>query len=418
MLLTYQYRLQPTLLQGATLNHWGELLCRTRSQFDRSSLTSEPIGDIPSNVDYHSQAADLKETKGLFPEYKEIYADCQQQNVMGLDKSWKGWLIPDKIGRRGGKPRLKKQGDICSFTLPRVNSPKAGLHLTDGILKLSKIGEIPVVLHRPILDGFPIKQATIVSKADGWYVSFAIEDTTVPDSLPMDEIKSAVGSDVELEKFLTTSNAEAIAAPQFYRKAETNLSRKQRKLARHENGSHNYNSQGNKMARLHLHSARQRKDFQYSVAHDLCTAYDLIGLEKLNIKGLARTRLAQSILHAPWRTFLTIVPAVGVKHGKHPQEVDARSRSIQCCNYEERVVKDLSIPVQDCPNGGVSLDRDLNARLNLLKRTVGQSFAAGGGLVDAQSGRQELSFVNLSSPRHTLLAVDGGSCYSTYGYHP
>ncbi|XGB40181.1 MAG: hypothetical protein LVT47_05530 [Cyanobacteria bacterium LVE1205-1] len=49
--------------------------------------------------------------------------------------------------------------------------------------------------------------------------------------------------------------------------------------------------------------------------------------------------------------------------------------------------------------------------MNLLKRTVGQSFAAGGGLVDAQPVRQELSFVNLSSPVRTLLAVDGGSCH-------
>ena len=46
MLLTYQYRLQPTLLHGATLSYWGELLRRTRPQFDRCSLTSEPIGDI------------------------------------------------------------------------------------------------------------------------------------------------------------------------------------------------------------------------------------------------------------------------------------------------------------------------------------------------------------------------------------
>ncbi|XGB39333.1 MAG: hypothetical protein LVT47_15310 [Cyanobacteria bacterium LVE1205-1] len=39
--------------------------------------------------------------------------------------------------------------------------------------------------------------------------------------------------------------------------------------------------------------------------------------------------------------------------------------------------------------------------MNLLKRTVGQPFAACGGLVDAQPVRQELSFVNLSSPRQT-----------------
>ncbi|XGB40328.1 MAG: hypothetical protein LVT47_06620 [Cyanobacteria bacterium LVE1205-1] len=35
-----------------------------------------------------------------------------------------------------------------------------------------------------------------------------------------------MGIDVGLEKFLTTSDAEVIAVPQFYRKAQTNLSRK------------------------------------------------------------------------------------------------------------------------------------------------------------------------------------------------
>ena len=207
----------------------------------------------------------------------------------------------------------------------------------------------------------------------------------------MDEIKSAVGIDVGLETFLTTSNAEASAAHRFYRKAQTNLSRKQCKVARHEKGSNNYHRQANKIARLHLPIARQRKDFQYSVAHYLCTAYDLIGFEK-------------SILQVPWRTFFNIVQAVGVKRGKHTQEVDARSRSIQCFNCEESVVKDLSIRVHDYPNGGVSLDRGLNASLNILKRTVGQPFAACGGLVDVQPVRQELSCVNLRSPRQTVLS--------------
>lgn len=87
---------------------------------------------------------------------------------MRLDKAWKRWLVPDKIGKIGGKPRFKKQGDICLIIWTRVNSAKAGAHLTSSTLKLSKIGEIPVILHRPIPDAFDIKQATIVSKADGW----------------------------------------------------------------------------------------------------------------------------------------------------------------------------------------------------------------------------------------------------------
>jgi putative transposase len=339
MLLTYQYKINPNPEQVATLSQWSELLRRhwnyalgerldylrrTRSSVDRCSLISESIGEILVQVDYYSQAAHLKNTKQLFPDYQGIYADCQQQNLMRLDQVWKRWLIPDKSGKRGGKPRFKKQGDICSITFPRVNSAKAGADLVGNNLKLSKIGEMPVILHRPIPLCSEIKQATIISKADGWYVSFALEDNTVPFSLPVDDIKSVVGIDVGLEKFLTTSDAEAIAVPQFYRKSQTVLARKQRKLARQERGSNNYQKQANKVARLHLHIARQRKDFHYSVAHYLCINYDLIGFEKLNIKGLARTRLAKSILDVAWRTFLNILQAVAVKCGKHTQELDAR----------------------------------------------------------------------------------------------
>jgi putative transposase len=414
MLLTYQYRLQPNSEQVATLSHWGELLRRhwnyalgeqldylrrTRSSLDRCSLISEPIGEIPSKVDYYSQSANLKETKSLFPEYKNIYADCQQQNLMRLDSSWKRWLIPDAKGKRGGKPRFKKQGDICSITFPRVNSAKAGANILGSTLKLSKIGEIPIVMHRPIPEGSVIKQATIVSKADGWYVSFSLEDNTVHVSLSVNEIKSTVGIDVGLEKFLTTSDAESIAVPQFYRKAQTVLARQQRKLARQEKGSINYGNQANKIARLHLHIARQRKDFHYDVAHYLCSNYDLIGFEKLNIKGLARTRLAKSILDVAWRSFLNILQAVAVRRGKHTQEVDARGTSIECFNCEERVVKDLSVRVHNCPNCGVSLDRDYNAAINVLKRTTGLSFAACGDLGVAQSLKQEISGVNLRSSR-------------------
>ncbi|MEA5507950.1 helix-turn-helix domain-containing protein, partial [Halotia wernerae UHCC 0503] len=129
MLLTYQYKLNPTPQQVVTLETWSELLRRhwnyalgqrldwlrrTRSQIDRCSLFCEPIGEIPDKADYYTQASDLKRTKELFPDYKNIYADCQQQNLMRLDKAWKRWLMPDKNGKRGGKPRFKKRGDICS----------------------------------------------------------------------------------------------------------------------------------------------------------------------------------------------------------------------------------------------------------------------------------------------------------------
>ncbi|HEY9693931.1 MAG TPA: transposase [Oculatellaceae cyanobacterium] len=332
MLLTYQYKLCPTSEQATTMALWGELLrrhynyalaqrldClnRSRNSIDRCSLISEPIGEIPDQVDYYTQAADLKQTKQLFLDYKNIYADCQQQNLMRLDKAWKRWLIPDKNGKRGGRPRFKKRGNICSFTFPRVNSPRAGAYLVGNTLKLSKIGEIKVILHRPIPDGFEIKQATLIRKADGWYVSLALEDNTVPTHKPIDEIKSATGIDVGLEKFLTTADGQSIKVPQYYRNAQGLLAQRQRQLARKQKGSKCYEKQRGKIARLHLHVARQRKEFHYLVTHWLVETYDLIIFENLNIRGLARTRLAKSILDVAWGGFLEILQAVAVRRGKH-----------------------------------------------------------------------------------------------------
>ncbi|WP_445634555.1 Transposase [Nostoc sp. DSM 114161] len=419
MHLTYQYRLRPTSQQVVTLETWGELLrrhynyalgqrldwlSRTRSQINRCSLICEPIGEIPEKVDYYTQAGEIKYAKQLFPEYKNIYTECQQQNLMRLDRAWKRWLVPDKNGKRGGRPRFKKRGDILSFTFPRVNCPRAGAHLIGNVLKLSKIGEIEVILHRPIPDGFEIKQATILSKADGWYVSFSLEDKTVPTALPVDEIKTATGIDVGLEKFLTTADGQSIAVPQYYRKAQSTLARQQRKLARKTQGSKNYHKQANKVARLHLHVARQRKEFHYQVAHWLVNSYDLIVFENLNIKGLARTRLAKSILDVAWGAFLQIMQAVAVRRGKHTKGVDPRGTSINCSGCGARVEKTLAIRVHSC-SCGLAIDRDWNSALNLLKLgSVGLPIPGCGGLDISQLVKQQVSYVNLRCSRYTACS--------------
>jgi putative transposase len=421
MLITYQYRLNPTPKQASTMEAWGELLRRhwnyalghrldwlrrTRCQVDRCSIASEPIGEIPSKVDYYSQASQLRQTKELFPDYKNIYADCQQQNLMRLDKAWKRWLIPDKTGKRGGRPRFKKRGDICSFTFPRVNNSKAGAHLTGNTLKLSKIGEIEVFLHRPIPDGFAFVQATLVKKADGWYVSLSLEDGTVPDPLPVDEIRKAVGIDVGLEKFLATSDGQAVEIPQFYRKSQRRLARQQRQLARMEKGSKNYQKQANKVACLHLHVARERKEFHYQVAHWLCDQYDLVAFENLNIKGLRRTRLAKSILDAAWGSFLNILTTVAVKRGKWAIGGDPRGTSIECSGCSGRVEKTLKDRVHSCPDCGLVIDRDWNSGINILnrvQRTLGLAFAGCGGYSGKSLMRQQFSIAKLGSPFYTAL---------------
>ncbi|NEO64825.1 MAG: transposase [Moorea sp. SIO4G2] len=427
MLLTYSYRIKPSDEQITIMDRWLELLRRhwnyalgqrldwlnrTRSPVDRCSLLKEPIGEIPDPVNYYTQQSALKETKRLFPEYKLIYAETQQVNLQRLNIAWERWRKPDTTGKRRGRPRFKKQGQLRSFVFPRVNNAKAGAKLIDGVLTLSRIGSIPVVMHRPLPIGFTLKQCTIVKKADGWYCCISMLDDTVPELLPVDAVKSTVGIDVGLEKFLTTSDGEAVEIPQFYRKATNRLATAQRVMSRRVKGSKNWQKAKQKVALLHLHLTRCRKEFHYQVAHWLCNKYDLIGHEDLNIKGLARTKLAKSIHDAAWGLFLEILQAVAVKRGLLIQKVNPRGTSIECFNCGSRVEKDLSDRVHNCSSCGVSIDRDWNSGINILNRALmavglplngcGKSIQDIVRLASASAEEQQVSFVNLRSPHHNL----------------
>ncbi|MDY7002875.1 MAG: hypothetical protein SWX82_02575 [Cyanobacteriota bacterium] len=80
-----------------------------------------------------------------------------------------------------------------------------------------------------------IKTATITKKADGYYISFSLEDKSVPNLIPTNNIKIDVG----LKEFLTTNTGETVK----------------------EIGSNNWRGAQNRIARLHQLMARQREDF-------------------------------------------------------------------------------------------------------------------------------------------------------------
>jgi putative transposase len=387
MKLTHIYRIKPSTEQVVIMDDWLELLRRhfnyalgqrfdwlrrTRCQIDRCSLVSEPIGNIPDKFPgYNFQAGELKQTKELFPAYKELHAEVQQQNLKRLDKAWDRWMKPDKSGKRAGRPRFKKKGEMRSFTFPRINCPKAGVNkIEKGILTLSKIGSMPVIMHRPFPDEFELKTATIVKKADGWYVAISLEDDSVPSPKPVDEIKNAVGVDLGLKTFLVTSEGETVEVQQHYRKTQKHLARQQKRLSRKETGSINAQAQKEKISRIHQRISRKRDIFHYNVAHQLVKNYDLIAVEDLNIKGLAKTRLAKSIYDVAWGKFLTILEAVALRSGVHFVKVSPHNTTVNCSRCGTKVPKTLSVRLHECPKCNLEMDRDENAAINVLNKAL------------------------------------------------
>ncbi len=106
---------------------------------------------------------------------------------------------------------------------------------------------------------------------------------------------------------MTTSEGETVAIPQYCRKAQKRLRVILHRVSRRKKGSNRRQKAVKQLGKQHKKVADKRKDFHFKTANYLLSKYDVIAHEELNVKGLARTRLAKSVLDAGWSSFLSIL---------------------------------------------------------------------------------------------------------------
>lgn len=392
MKITYQYRLRPTKQQIAIFESWLELLRRqynyrlaerfnwwdsNRCDIDRCSLVSCSIAPLKDKPSYYSQATDLPNSKALFPEYKNVYSQVLQECVKRVEKTYDRWVKGDVNGNRSGKPRFKGKGRYRSFTYSQMKQDC----IQGKFINLPKIGQVKLILHRPIPDGFKIKTATVARKADGWYLSLSLEDTSVPamtvDVAPTPD--NTVGIDMGLKSFLVTSDSEEVPIPQHYRKAEKRLKRLQRLLSRKKKGSVRRAKAVRRVALAHQKVANQRKHFHYTTALWLLRLAKAIAHEDLNVKGLAKSRLAKSVNDAGWSQFLQILSIKAERAGCLTVAVNPNGTSQLCSGCGAKVPKTLSQRWHRCACG-VELSRDTNAAINVKNLALGHRVSKAHGV--------------------------------------
>jgi putative transposase len=91
--------------------------------------------------------------------------------------------------------------------------------------------------------------------------------------------------------------------------------------------------------------------------------------EALNVANMVKNHsLAKSISDAAWSQLVRYATYKAEWAGRSLVLVDPKYTSQECSGCSERVPKDLSVRVHDCPHCGLVLDRDLNAARNILAR--------------------------------------------------
>lgn len=378
MRTSYQYKIKPTQEQVEKIARTLEMLrCQynyllsqrfdchgqNRCPLDRCPLIFQ-IPELKKQPNYYSQKASLTQLKVDRPWYKEIHSQVLQEVPKKVEITFERWLKGDSNGKKSGRPRFKGVGQYKTFTYPQFKRH----HFANNKITLSKIGEVKVIVHRPMPVGFDIKTVSVNKKADGYYVTLSLDDQTVPKIKPDFNSDNIVGIDVGLIDFYVASDGSRINAPKHLRKAERKLKSAQRRVDRRKKGSNRRKKAIKKLAIHHKKVADTRKDFHFKTARTLLDKYDVIAVEKLNIKGLVKTQLAKSINDAGWGQFIIILSNKAEKAGLKVITVNPNGTSQECSNCGHKVKKRLSQRMHNCPVCHTSLCRDLNAAINIKAR--------------------------------------------------
>jgi putative transposase len=354
----FRYRLYPSRPQARLLDatletcrfFYNDCLAERKTAYEERG---ESIGK-------YEQLRQVKARKATNPWAKNVHSHVLQTVVQDLDTAFDAFFRRVKAGETPGYPRFKGRNRWHSFGFKELGN---GFKVDGRRLKLSGIGRVAIRWHRPI-EGL-IKTLRISKKAGKWYAAFSC---IVEESAPLDTTGKEIGIDVGLSALITTSDGEKVQPPRLYRAAQKALRIAQRRVARRTKGGKNRRKAIAVLQRQHEHVGNQRKDFLNKLACDLTTRYDKIALEDLAITRMVHGNLAKSILDAGWGYLVQRLTHKAASAGRVVVLVDPRYTS-QTCSQCGHGFESLSLSDRwiDCACG-LSLDRDHNAAINILKR--------------------------------------------------
>ena len=419
MIVNYQYRLYPENSQKIALNSWLRIARYWYNwqlgdrfnwwQNNRSSINACPliccISELRDKPNTYTQKRLLKEFKkdlllvgysGELLDFKKLPSQTLQDVSYRVDKAFNRFIIGDKNGKRSGKPRFKNQaryrtlkieGEGQALKVERVEK----YYIFISISKLK--GWLKVRLHRPLPQGSTIKNALITKKADGWYISFCLEDKTIPDFnrnevIPVWDNTLGIDAVLHEDDYLATSDGEKLPSMKSFRKSEKRLAKVLRKKAAKKKGSKARRKLAKRESREHQRIARSRKDHAYKTAHKLIrTGKKVFVHEKLNLQGLSKRnntrqdekgnylpngQSAKSGLNKSWQDaafgqFFNTLQYIAEKAGCKVISVNPAYTSQILSYRDEFVFTDCSIREYFDEEIVLVVDRDINAGINIKK---------------------------------------------------
>ncbi len=383
----YRYRLDPSVALQETLDYHRDLYRQVYNHFlyrlNREDETTKygEINQLPSIKQWWDDLT------GLYSRTLQNVVERLYTNLSRLKES-------KDNGRAVGLLKWKAPTEYRSFTYRQ-----SGFELknTSGqtVLRLSKIGEIPVHFHREIPENATIKQVTVKKEPTGeWVATFGVEMDCEPLE-PPENPKKSVGIDVGILKYAHDTDGTAVRSLNLSDERER-LEREQRKLSRKQHGSNNWEKQRKVVAERHADLKRKRRDFLHKLSNYYAREYDLVAVEDLNVAGMMQfDSNSRNRASAAWSTFLRMLEYKCDREGTHYVPVEPKDTTKDCAACGVKTNKQLWVREHSCPACGFTADRDANAALNILSQ----------GLEDIGVGYSESMPVETALPTDTVVSA-------------
>ena len=122
----------------------------------------------------------------------------------------------------------------------------------------------------------------------------------------------------------------------------------------------------------HEKMVNKRKENIERISKEIVDDNDIIVMEKLNVKKLWNRSLSKSMTRGFVNSSLGLlrnrIQSKAECAGKRVIEVDPRGTSQMCSQCGAEVKKKLDVRIHMCPCCGLTVDRDVNAAINILHR--------------------------------------------------
>jgi putative transposase len=364
VILTYRYRLLPLKSQHRAL----ERLCAAQRELYNAALEEriDCYRKTGKTRTYIDQCRALTACRRELPEMGALPANLQRWTLKRMDDAFQGYF--HRLKARSGKagfPRFRGKERWEAFGFNEFS----GIQFDGKRLRFAGMpGGIKLHLHRPLPDDADIRSCVFRRDGSGWFICLQIKIEVAEKRT----VASAVGVDLGLKVFAWCSDNVVIPNPRIARRAEKELRRRQRALARCKRGSLRRHKVRAQVARLHRKIADTRNTWLHQKSAELVKRADVIVVEDLNVSNMLRhPTLARSIADASWSRFVSMLAYKAEKAGGHLIRVDPRNTSQECSGCHELVPKLLAVRTHACPSCGLHIPRDYNSSLNILRAGIG-----------------------------------------------